>query len=188
LGPWTFQRPWKRGDRCFCCCYCCCCYCWYPWGRPSPGAVGGGEPDGVGGCGGGGPNGCGGGGLAPLHALSLGAGLLGPASSPLTLLGAGLLGPDGGSETNDPLARRSRRLLSSSDIPAPPGAEELLAAPLPLSKGRGATAGDLDPAMGVLAAGLVNRDTALVEGRQCGQIHRPQPCIVVECRDALRED
>jgi hypothetical protein len=24
LGPWTFQRPWKQGDRCFCCC------CWRP--------------------------------------------------------------------------------------------------------------------------------------------------------------
>ena len=48
--------------------------------------------------------------------------------------------------------------------------------------------GDLDPAMGVPAVGLANRDAALVEGRQCGQIHRPQPCIVVECRDALGED
>jgi hypothetical protein len=43
--------------------------------------------------------------------------------------------------TNDPSARRSRRLLSSSNISAPPGVEELLAAPLPLSKGRGAAAG-----------------------------------------------
>jgi hypothetical protein len=39
LGPWTFQRPWKQGDRCFCyccCCYCCCCCCcWCTWGdRP----------------------------------------------------------------------------------------------------------------------------------------------------------
>jgi hypothetical protein len=62
LGPWTFQRPWKRGDRCFCCC------CWCPWGRSSPGAVGGGGPDSGGGCGGGGPDGCGGGGLARLYA------------------------------------------------------------------------------------------------------------------------
>jgi hypothetical protein len=61
LGPWTFQRPWKRGDRCFCCC--CCCCCWRPWGRSPPGVGGGGEPDGGGGCGGGGPSGCGGGGL-----------------------------------------------------------------------------------------------------------------------------
>jgi hypothetical protein len=148
----------------------------------------------------------------PLRALGLGAGLLGPASSPLTLLGAGLLSPDeGGSETNDMSARRSRRLLSSSDIPGPPGAEELLAAPLPLSRGGGPRWGreklqrgrwgprrrsgapnrrieDLDPAMGVLAAGLANRDAALVEGRQCGQIHRPQPCIIAERRDALEED
>jgi hypothetical protein len=32
----------------------------------------------------------------PLRALGLGAGLLGPTSSPLTLLGADLLGPNGG--------------------------------------------------------------------------------------------
>jgi hypothetical protein len=41
---------------------------------------------------------------------------------------------------NDPSVRRSRRRLSSSNTPAPPRAEELLAAPLPLSKGQGATA------------------------------------------------
>jgi hypothetical protein len=67
LGPWTFQRPWKRGDRCFCCCRCCycccCCCCWRPWGRSPPGVGGDGEPDSGGGCGGGGPDGCGGGGL-----------------------------------------------------------------------------------------------------------------------------
>jgi hypothetical protein len=37
---------------------------------------------------------------APLRALGLGAELLGPARSPLTLLGAGLLGPDGGGVRN----------------------------------------------------------------------------------------
>jgi hypothetical protein len=47
----------------------------------------------------------------------------------------------GGSETSDLSARRSRRRLSSSDPPGPPGAEALLAAPLPLSKGLGATMG-----------------------------------------------
>jgi hypothetical protein len=72
---------------------------------------------------------------APLRALGLEVGLLGPTSSPLTLLG--------GFETNDPSTRRSRCRLSSSDPPVPPGAEELLAAPLPLSKGRGAVAGAL---------------------------------------------
>jgi hypothetical protein len=41
---------------------------------------------------------------------------------------------------SDPSARRSRRRLSSSDPSEPPGAEVLLAAPLPLSKGLGATA------------------------------------------------
>jgi hypothetical protein len=138
---------------------------------------------------------------APLRALGLGASLLGPASSPLTLLG--------GSATNDSSAWRSRRRLSSSDPPVPPRAEEPLAAPLPLSKGRGtavgalaATAGtlgaapagwgassrcirDSDPMVGVPAAGLANHHTALVEGWQRGQDHRPQPWIVAENRGAL---
>jgi hypothetical protein len=68
---------------------------------------------------------------APLRAVGPGAGLLGPACSPLALLG--------GSETSDPSAPRSLRHLSSSDPPESPGAEALLAAPLPLSKGLGAT-------------------------------------------------
>jgi hypothetical protein len=42
--------------------------------------------------------------------------------------------------------------------------------------------------MGILAAGLANRDAALVEGRQHGQNHCPQPCVVAERRDALGED
>jgi hypothetical protein len=90
-------------------------------------------------------------------------------------------------------------------------AEELLGAPLPLSKGRGVTTeaweallgalgvtpvvwassrciGDLDPAMGVPVTGLANRDAELVEGWQRGQNHRPQPNIVAERRDALGED
>jgi hypothetical protein len=46
-----------------------------------------------------------------------------------------------GSETSDPSARRSLRRLSSSDPLELPGAEALLVAPLPLSKGLGATAG-----------------------------------------------
>jgi hypothetical protein len=74
---------------------------------------------------------------APLRALGLGAGLLGPTSSPLTLLG--------GFETNDPSTRRSRRRLSSSDTLVPPGAEELPTAPLPLSKGRGPRWGRWEP-------------------------------------------
>jgi hypothetical protein len=48
--------------------------------------------------------------------------------------------------------------------------------------------GDLDPTMGVPAAALANHDAALIEGRQRGQIHRPQPCVVAERRDALGED
>jgi hypothetical protein len=52
---------------------------------------------------------------------------------------------------SDPSARRSRRHLSSSDPPEPPGAEALLAAPLPLSKGLGVAAG---PAQGAVLTGL----------------------------------
>jgi hypothetical protein len=90
----------------------------------------------------------------PLRGLGLGAGLLGPTSSPLTLLGTGLLGPNGGrgSEINDLSAWRSRRHLSSSDTLAPPRAEELLAAPLPLSKGRGATTEAREAPTGALGA------------------------------------
>jgi hypothetical protein len=88
----------------------------------------------------------------PLRALGLRASLFGPASGPLMLLGADLLGPTGVSKTNDPSAQRSRRRLSSSDTPAPPRAEELLAAPLPLSKGRGAAAEPLEPPVVALGA------------------------------------
>jgi hypothetical protein len=69
---------------------------------------------------------------APLRAVGLGASFLGPTCSPLVLLG--------GSKMSDPSARRSLRRLSSSDPSELPGAEALLAAPLPLSKGLGATA------------------------------------------------
>jgi hypothetical protein len=48
--------------------------------------------------------------------------------------------------------------------------------------------GDSDPAVGVPAAGLANHHATLVEGRQCGQDHRPQPWVVAECRDVLGED
>jgi hypothetical protein len=131
---------------------------------------------------------------APLRALGLGAGLLGPTNSPLTLLG--------GSETNDPSARRSRHRLSSSDPPMPPGAEDMLAGPLPLSMELGATVGpalgapletpsrytrDLDPAEGVPTASLTNRHAALIEGRQRGQHRRSQPWIITERRDVLGE-
>jgi hypothetical protein len=68
----------------------------------------------------------------PLRAVGLGAGLLDPACSPLTLLG--------GSEMSDPSARCILRRLSSSDPSELPGAEAPLVAPFPLSKGLGATA------------------------------------------------
>jgi hypothetical protein len=61
----------------------------------------------------------------------------------------------GGSETSDPSGRRSRRRLPSSGPPVPPRAEELLAAPLPLYKGRRATAGTLGAPVGPLGATLV---------------------------------
>jgi hypothetical protein len=48
--------------------------------------------------------------------------------------------------TKDPSARRSRCRLSPSDLLEPPGAEELLAAPLPLSEGLRAAGGTLEPA------------------------------------------
>jgi hypothetical protein len=70
---------------------------------------------------------------APLRAVGLGAGLLGPTCSPLALLG--------GSKTSDPSVRRSLRRLSSSEPPELPRVEAPLAAPLPLSKGLRATAG-----------------------------------------------
>jgi hypothetical protein len=55
-----------------------------------------------------------------------------------------------GSETSDPSARRNRCRLSSTDPPVPPGVEELLAGPLPLSMELGATAG---PALGAPLVG-----------------------------------
>jgi hypothetical protein len=70
---------------------------------------------------------------APLCAMGLGAGLLGPTCSPLALLG--------GFDISDPSARRSLCHLSSSEPPELPGTEAPLVAPLPLSKGLGATAG-----------------------------------------------
>jgi hypothetical protein len=42
--------------------------------------------------------------------------------------------------------------------------------------------------VGVPVASLVNRHAALVEGRQRGQDHRPQPWVVTEHRDVLGED
>jgi hypothetical protein len=70
----------------------------------------------------------------PLCALSLGAGLLGPTSSPLTLLG--------GSKQ----MTRQRGTAGVASLPPTPRAtwaEELHAAPLPLSNGRGAAVGAL---------------------------------------------
>jgi hypothetical protein len=149
---------------------------------------------------------------APLRALGLGAGLLGPASSPLALLGAGLLGPNGGGLK---LTIRRRGVAGVSSPPLTPrrrvGWRSYLQ-PLclcPRGEGRGGSAGssdggagghagslgassrrigDPDPTMGVPTAALANCNVTLVEGRQRSQNHCPQPCVVTERRDALRED
>jgi hypothetical protein len=133
----------------------------------------------------------------PRRAVGLGASLLGPACSPLTLLG--------GSVTSDPSARRSLHRLSSSDPGSYLGRRRRLhpLCPCPRGWGHGGvgagrrTGGwgtssrcieDPDPAVGVLAAGLVNRHAALVKGRQRGQDCRPQPWVVAERMDVLGED
>jgi hypothetical protein len=51
----------------------------------------------------------------------------------------------GGSETSDSSARCKQRRLSSSNPSVPPGAEALLAVPLPLSKGLGPQRGHWEP-------------------------------------------
>jgi hypothetical protein len=131
---------------------------------------------------------------APLCVVGLGAGLLGPTCSPLALLG--------GSETSDPLARRSLRRLSSSDPPELPGRRHCLQplCPCPRGWGHGGIGagshtgglgtssrciGDPDPAEGVPAAGLANRHAAVVEGQQRGQDRRPQAWVIAERRDVL---
>jgi hypothetical protein len=45
--------------------------------------------------------------------------------------------------------------------------------------------GNMDPPVGVPAAGLTDRHTTLIKGRQSGQYHRPQPWIVAERRNPL---
>jgi hypothetical protein len=149
----------------------------------------------------------------PLRALGLGVGLLGPTSGPLTLLGAGLLGPNGGGGPKQ--TTRQRDTAGVASLPPTPqcrlGRRSCLQplCPCPRGGGRGRGAGsssggagshasslgassrrigDPDPAVRVPAAGLTNRHTALVEGRQRGQDRRPQPWIVAERRDALGED
>jgi hypothetical protein len=134
---------------------------------------------------------------APLRAVGLGAGLLGPTSSPLALLG--------GFETSDPSARRSLHRLSSSDPPGATWGRGTARSPFALVQGAGGhdgigagshtgglgtssrCIGDPDPAEGVPAAGLANRHAAVVEGRQCGQDRRPQPWVIAERRDVLGE-
>jgi hypothetical protein len=151
---------------------------------------------------------------APLCALGLGAGLLGPASSPWTVLGAGLLGPNEGGGV------RNERSIGAAQPTSPfllrhPGAAwggGAACSPFALVQGSGGhdgglgssgggagghasslgassrCIGDSDPTIGVPTAGLANRDAALVESQQRGQNHRPQPCVIAKCRDALGED
>jgi hypothetical protein len=108
---------------------------------------------------------------APLRAVGLGAGLLGPTCSPLTLLG--------GSEMSDSSARRSLRRLSSSDPAELPGAKALLAAPLPLSKGLGA--------MARLALGAALAGWGPPAGASEIRIPRRGSWVIAECRDVLGE-
>jgi hypothetical protein len=148
---------------------------------------------------------------APLLALGLGVGLLGPTSSPLTLLGglkrvthqcdaAGVVSPPSTPRSYLGQGYRWRRCLQPL-YPCPRGGGH--------GGGHGGGAGshgggdgchtgrlgasswrieDPDPTVGVPAAGLTNRHAALVEGRQCGQDRYPQPWVVAERRDALEED
>jgi hypothetical protein len=45
--------------------------------------------------------------------------------------------------------------------------------------------GNMDPPVGVPAAGLTDHHTTLIDGRQSGQHRRPQPWIVEERPNAL---
>jgi hypothetical protein len=56
----------------------------------------------------------------PLRALGLGAGLLGPTSSPLTLLGADLLGPNGGGGGGPKQTIRRRDAAGVASLPPTP--------------------------------------------------------------------
>jgi hypothetical protein len=134
---------------------------------------------------------------APLRAVGLGASLLGPTSSPLTLLG--------GSKTSDPSARRSLRRLSSSDPQSYLGGGTACS-PFALVQGAGGHGGvgagghtgrlgtssrcigDPNPTKGVPAVGLANCHADVVEGRQQGQSRRPQAWVVAERWGALGED
>jgi hypothetical protein len=49
----------------------------------------------------------------------------------------------------------------------------------------GRRTGDLNPAVGVPAAGLTNRHAALIKGRQRGQHRRSKRGVIIERRDAL---
>jgi hypothetical protein len=150
---------------------------------------------------------------APLRTLGLRAGLLGPASSPLMLLGAGLLSPNGGGVRNKRSvgAAQPTSPLLLRHLGAAWG-RGAACSPFALVQGAGGRSGgvgssgrdagghadnlgassqrieDPDPTMGVPTADLANRDAALVEGRQRGQNHHPQPCVVAERKDALEED
>jgi hypothetical protein len=126
---------------------------------------------------------------APLRALRLGVGPLGPASCPLTLLGwvrnKGRVNdkrPIGATQPASPVFLRVPGATRG-------GGATCSLCPCPRGWGRGGSTrtragrlgtsrrciGDLDPAVGVLAAGLADRHAALVEGRQPGQDRRPQP-------------
>jgi hypothetical protein len=124
------------------------------------------------------------------HTVGLGARLLGPACGPLALLGR-LRNEQPVSATQPTLPLLLR----------PPrghlGRRQCLQPLYPCPRGWGPhrRAGDLQPVHrrsgsrgGRPASSLADRHAALVEGRQRGQDHRPQPWIVAERRDVLGED
>jgi hypothetical protein len=139
----------------------------------------------------------------PLRTLGLGVGLLGPASYPLALLGEVRI---------KGRIRDERPVSTAQSVPPlslqPPGTTRsgrTTHSPLTLVRGAegqrgnsGAGIGgsrtpsrytrDLNPTVGVPAAGLANRHAALVEGRQPIQDRCPQPLVVTEWRNALGRD
>jgi hypothetical protein len=98
---------------------------------------------------------------APLPAVGLRAGLLGPTSSPLALLG----GPKQATHRRDTADVTSL----PPTPPVPPRAEELLAGPLPLSMEQGATAG---PALEAPQAGWGPQPVHQGSGSRRGALDR----------------
>jgi hypothetical protein len=185
LGPWTFQRPWKRDCRSCCCC----CWWWCPWGRSPPDGGGGGGPMVV---------------VVARPEDWRASARCGPGSSPTR----SCLRSSGTSGEALKRATRQRDASSVASLPPTPrchlGRRRCLQSLYPCPRGWGHSGGtgsrtgglgtssrcigDPDPAVGVPVSSLADRHTALIEGRQRGQDRRPQPWVVVERRGVLGED